>query len=95
MSENNNETKTKRHGAMSGRASLFRGKVRAPVSLTLTPHHHDVVNRNKLRLGLTRSDFIALLIDRYADVVELDSIEHLEDADEFARLLMNEARLIA
>ena len=48
------------------------GKVRAPVSITLTSHHHTKVDRNMKRLGLTRSDFIALLIDRYGDHVSLE-----------------------
>jgi hypothetical protein len=56
---------------MSGQVSLFRGKVRAPVSVTLTPHHHDKVNRNVKRLGITRSDFVGLLIEKFADAVKL------------------------
>jgi hypothetical protein len=57
---------------MTGKRSKFRGKVRAPVSITLTSHHHTKVDRNMKRLGLTRSDFIALLIDRYGDHVSLE-----------------------
>ena len=95
MSENNTERRAKRRGAKPGKASLFRGKVRAPVSLTLTPHHHEMVNRNKLRLGLSRSDFIALLIDRYADVVELGLRERLENADEVRGLFTNDERTMA
>ncbi len=56
---------------LPGKASLFRNKVRAPVSLTLTKAHHAKVRRAMRRLGLTRADTIALLIDRYADVVTL------------------------
>jgi hypothetical protein len=56
---------------MPGAQSLFRGKVRRPVSLTLTPDHHTKVKRNMRRLSLTRADLIGLLIDRYADVVKL------------------------
>lgn len=52
-----------------GPASFFRGKLRAPVSLTLTPAHHVKVRRNMERLDLTRADLIALLIDKYADSV--------------------------
>ena len=48
---------------------MFRGKVRSPVSLTLTQAHHDKVNANMARLGLTRADFIALLIEKHADHV--------------------------
>lgn len=54
-----------------GPRSLFRGKVRAPVSITLTRQHHTKVRKAMRRLGLTRADTIALLIDRYADVVTL------------------------
>lgn len=52
-----------------GPASLFPGKVRKPVSLTLTPEHHKKVEKNKQRLGRTRADLIALLIEKYADTV--------------------------
>jgi len=54
-----------------GPKSLFRGKRRAPVSLTLTPEHHSKVKENTQRLGLTRSDLVGLLIERFADVVPL------------------------
>jgi hypothetical protein len=57
---------------MTGQPSKFRGKVRAPVSITLTPDHHRKVDRNRARLGLTRSDFLALLVERYADHVSLE-----------------------
>lgn len=57
---------------LSGRKSLFRRKVRAPVSLTLTPAHHAKVRANRDRLGgISRSDFVGLLIDQFADVVTL------------------------
>jgi len=56
---------------MPGAMSLFRGKVRAPVSITLTPDHHAKVERATKRLFLTRSDLIGLLIDRYADTVKI------------------------
>lgn len=62
---------TKKKEAMSGPVSLFRGKIRAPVSITLTPEHHYKADRNVRRLGLTRSDLIGLLIENYADVVQL------------------------
>ncbi len=52
-----------------GRKSVFHAKVRKPVSLTLTPAHHAKVNKNMARLGLTRADFIGLLIERHADTV--------------------------
>jgi hypothetical protein len=56
---------------MSGQKSLFRGKIRAPVSITLTKEHHAKVKKAMRRLGLTRADLLALLIHRYADVVKL------------------------
>ena len=53
-----------------GRKSLFRGKVRAPVSITLTPAHHRWVARATRRLTISRSDLIGLLIDKHARTVE-------------------------
>jgi len=57
--------------SLPGAVSLFRGKVRAPVSLTLTPEHHEKVRRATQRMNITRADLIALLIDRYADEVKI------------------------
>jgi hypothetical protein len=51
--------------------SLFRGKLRKPVSLTLTPAHHRKVNKSVRLLGITRADLIGLLIEKYADQVTL------------------------
>lgn len=56
---------------LSGPASLFRHKIRRPVTLTLTAEHHRKVQAAMRRLGLTRADVIGLLIERYADVVGL------------------------
>jgi hypothetical protein len=53
-----------------GQKSIFRGKVRAPVSLTLTPEHHQKVEKATERLGVTRADLIGLLIEQYADRVQ-------------------------
>ena len=64
-------TRAPKNTRLTGKASLFRHKVRAPVSITLTRAHHAKVNRAMKRLGLTRADLLALLIERYADVVEL------------------------
>jgi hypothetical protein len=58
-------------GGVPGRKSLFRNKIRNPVSITLTDYHHNKVNKAKVRLGLTRADVIGLLIDRYADSVTI------------------------
>ena len=57
---------------LAGPVSLFRGKVRKPVSITLTPGHHDLVKTNTARLSLTRSDFIGLLIEKHADTVTIE-----------------------
>lgn len=57
---------------MTGPPSQFRGKVRAPVSVTLTPEHHQKVDRNRKRLGLSRSDFLSLLVEKYAEHVSLN-----------------------
>jgi hypothetical protein len=59
----------KERAALPGQVSLFRGKIRAPVSITLTQDHHNKVDRGARRLGLTRSDFIGLLIEKNADTV--------------------------
>ncbi len=56
---------------LSGPTSLFRGKVRKPVSLTLTKAHHRAVNRAMKRLALSRSDVVALLIEQHADQLRL------------------------
>ena len=74
-------TKAKRRSL----ASLFPGKIRKPVSLTLTPEHHRRVQRNKERLGITRSDLIGLLIEKYAETVTKeyrDASKELRDAVE-------------
>ena len=54
---------------LPGPVSLFRGKVRKPVTLTLTPAHHRKVSKNTERLDLTRADLLGLLIEKYADTV--------------------------
>jgi hypothetical protein len=61
----------KKRLALSGPLSLFRNKIRAPVSITLTARHHRMVNAAMARLGLTRADLLGLLIEKHADVVEL------------------------
>lgn len=61
-----------RRKRMTGPPSRFRGKVRAPVSITLTEDHHRKVDQNRKRLGVSRSDFLALLVERYADHVSLE-----------------------
>ena len=55
-----------------GRRALFRDKLRQPVvTITLTAAHHAKVRRAMKRLELTRADVFALLVETYADVVEL------------------------
>ena len=53
---------------------MFRGKIRKPVSLTLTPEHHRKVTKRRGELGLSRADFIGLLIDKYADAVTTEYV---------------------
>ena len=56
-----------------GPPSPFRGKVRKPVSVTLTPEHHRKLTKAMRRVGLSRADLIALLIDKHADTVTKDT----------------------
>jgi hypothetical protein len=69
--------KTRRRRGLTppGPMSLFRYKVREPVSLTLTKAHHEKVKHAMDRLGLTRADVIGLLIEHFADSVELTEHE--------------------
>jgi hypothetical protein len=53
--------------APPGPVSLFRRKIRKPVTVTLTPGHHVKVNRAMKRLSVSRADVFGLLIDKYAD----------------------------
>ena len=64
-------TRTKAAAHLPGKASLFRNKVRAPVSITLALKHHRQVKAAMRRLRISRADLIGLLIDRYADTVAL------------------------
>lgn len=66
-----------------GPATMFRGKVPKPVTLTLTQAHHVKVKRNTQRLDLSRADLISLLIDKFADTVTTDypsAYKRLRDA---------------
>jgi hypothetical protein len=57
---------------MTGPASLFRRKIREePVSVTFTRKHHRMLKEAQERLGLSRSDVIALLVDQFAPVVRV------------------------
>ena len=66
----------------TGPSVVISGKVRKPVTLTLTPEHHKKVDDNKGRLGRTRADLIGLLIEKYADTVT----ETVTRADNYQRL---------
>jgi hypothetical protein len=58
--------------AKSGRLSLFPGKRRGrTISITVTDRHYDLLDQAMRRLKLTRSDVLALLVDRYANIVEI------------------------
>ena len=52
---------------MSGPVALFRPKIRIPVSVTLTARHHRIVNDGVARTGLSRADFIGLLIELHGE----------------------------
>jgi len=71
-----------KRGKLSGPPSLFRGKVRAPVSITLTQDHHDRVKAAMKRLDLTRSDVIALLIELRADSLMPYDVDRFKGADD-------------
>lgn len=73
MAKKRDRRKVGPHG-LPGAVSLFRYKVRAPVSITLTPGHHAKVRAAMARLSLSRADVIGLLIDRYADTVTTDGV---------------------
>lgn len=64
-------TRTKPARLLPGKASLFRNKVRAPISITLTKAHRAAAAKAMRRLGISRSDLVALLIESYADKVAL------------------------
>jgi hypothetical protein len=55
-----------------GRKSLFPGKRRGrTISITMTDEHVTRLDAAMARLDLTRSDVLALLVDRFAEVVEI------------------------
>ena len=54
-----------------GPLSLFRFKVREPVSLTLTKAHHEKAKLAMEKLGITRADLVGLLLER----MDLETIE--------------------
>lgn len=61
-----------RTGGLPGRPSLFPGKKRERVlTFTVTDAHLAKLDAATTRLGLTRSDLLGLLVDRYAAVVEI------------------------
>jgi hypothetical protein len=58
--------------AGGGRPSLFPGKRRGrTISITVTDRHLTKLDAAMERLQVSRSDLLALLVDRYADVVEI------------------------
>ena len=67
------------HRPISGPVALFRNKVRMPVSITLTERHHRIVRDGMKRTGLSRSDFIGLLIEEYGELVKIP--HHLAPPD--------------
>lgn len=65
------ETVTRTKAVLPGQVSLFRGKVRMPISVTLTPEHREKLQRAMKRLGISRADLVGLLVEKYADTVKL------------------------
>jgi hypothetical protein len=57
--------------SLSGPLALFRHRVRVPVSIALTARHHRIVNEGSKRTGLSRADFIGLLIEEHGEQVEI------------------------
>ena len=57
--------------AMPGRDSLFRKKVRQPVSVTFSRRHHRLLKDAQDRLGLSRSDVVGLLVECFASSVRI------------------------
>ena len=69
--------------AKGGRLSLFPGKRRGrTISITMTDAHYRRLDKTMHRLKLTRSDVLALLVDRYAEIVEIPPRLALLDDDE-------------
>lgn len=67
-----NVVRRTRARAKSGRLSLFPGKRRGrTISITMTDAHYRRLDATMQRLKLTRSDVLALLVDRYAEIVEI------------------------
>ncbi len=56
---------------LPGPKSLFRGKVRMPLSITLTRPHRAKLKAAMRRLDLSRSDVIGLALDLYADALRV------------------------
>lgn len=67
---------------LSGPLSIFRHKIRQPVSVTLTRRHHQLVAAATARLGITRSDLFGLFVEKYASVVELPHDLPTPDTDD-------------
>jgi hypothetical protein len=65
---------------MTGRVSLFRGKRREPLSITMTARHWRLLDEAASRLVLSRADLVALLIHKYARTVTIPS--RLRDEEE-------------
>lgn len=70
---------------LPGRRTLFPGKRRGrTISITMTDAHVAKLDAAMARLGLTRADVLALLVDRFADRVEIPPrlMKNLHTADE-------------
>lgn len=65
--------------ALPGPNSLFRNKIRQPVSITLTRRHHQKLASAMSRLNLSRSDVVGLLVDVHADSLRVPADLVIED----------------
>ncbi len=63
---------TKKRAALSGPMSLFRHKERGrPTSVLFTKRHHAKIERAMARLNVSRSDLLSLLVEQFADVIQI------------------------
>ena len=60
--------------SMTGPKSLFRGKVRRPLSVLLTPTGYAVEERVRARTGLSRGDLYEFLLTRYGPHIDMEDL---------------------
>jgi len=63
---------TKKRATLSGPVALFRNKERSrPTSVLFTKAHHAKLARAQARLNLSRCDVLSLLVEQFAEVVQI------------------------